>query len=466
MFQRGEDRCQIDIMASCVGTNRPCNDLGYISSVLKQDNYGIFLKDYQAEKKTIDDLLTDFSAEKPDIVFISTTNGSLPEDLKTVDLLKNKKPDTAFILKGSIFFNPKQELLSKLNLTNADYLIGGEVEFIIRDLVNAHFNDKTLLENLQGISYKDDNGNWIINFHKDFKDELESLPFPDRDAMKNNLYINPSTNKPMALIVTDKGCPYSCSFCLSPVISGKKIRSRSNENIIGEIKDCIEKYNITNFFFRSDTFTANRTKIIEFCRLLIKEELNSKINWVATARADTLDEELVRIMKQSGCSLVAIGFESGNNESLSLMNKKTTTEINLQAAKICKKYKIEILGYFLTGFPWEDEQDLTKLKNHIFEINADYIEISVVVPFPNTPIYNELVLQNGNLPDITGFDSYHNIYKKYGKISPEKIEKFRRETLLQYYTRPSFVINKLLKIRNLSVLFNYVSFGFRMLKNL
>jgi len=465
LFQRGEDRCQIDISSSTANTNRPCNDLGYVSAILKKNNYLTFLRDYQGEKASIDDLKNDFEKENPDIVFMSITNGSITDDLKVVEILRGIKPETIIILKGSIFFNPKIEILNKLNLNNADYLIGGEVEFIIADLVNAHYNDKSLLEKIQGISYKDDNGNWVINQMIDFKDELESLPFPDREAINNALYINPETNKPMALIVTDKGCPYNCSYCLSPIISGRKIRSRSNESIVNEIKECVEKHNITNFFFKSDTFTANKTKISDFCRLLISEGLGKKINWVATARVDNVSDELMSLMKQAGCSLVAMGFESGSDESLSKMNKRTTTEMNLKAAKICKKHKLEILGYFLIGFPWENETHLQQVKKHIFEVNADYIEISIVVPFPNTPIYNELVAKSTDLPDITGYDSYNNIYEKYGKIPAEKLSEFRKKTLLQYYTRPSYIVKKLLKITSPAVFMNYVRYGLKMLKN-
>ena len=149
MYQRGEDRCQIDILASSVSSNRPCNDLGYISAILKQNGYSVFLRDYQSEKASVEDLLKDFSREKPDVVFMSITNGSIPDDLKTAELLKNKKPDTVFVLKGSLFFNPSTEVLSKITLENIDYLVGGEIEFIIGDLINAHFQNKNLLKDIQ-----------------------------------------------------------------------------------------------------------------------------------------------------------------------------------------------------------------------------------------------------------------------------------------------------------------------------
>ena len=91
MFQRGEDRCQIDINASSANTNRPCNDLGYVSAILKNNGYKTFLRDYQGEKETAETLLNDFKREAPDVVFMSVTNGSIYDDLKIVDLLKKQK---------------------------------------------------------------------------------------------------------------------------------------------------------------------------------------------------------------------------------------------------------------------------------------------------------------------------------------------------------------------------------------
>lgn len=465
LFQRGEERCQININSSSVNSNRPCNDLGYISSILKQNNYNVFLKDYQGENLSFENLLADFKNIQPDVVFISIVNSSIDNDIAIIQKLKKEKNNTIFILKGALFFNPNSKLLSKINLHDIDYLIGAESEFIIKDLIDAHFNNKNELKNIEGISYKIAN-EWKINKLIHFKDELDNLPFPDRSSMKNELYINPKTNNPIATIVTSKGCPYSCTYCLSPIISGKKLRMRSNESIISEIEDCINNYNINEFFFRSDTFSANKQRVIEFCNILIKKGLNKKINWFTTARVDNLDEEMAKKMKEAGCSLVAIGFEAGSNEMLNFIDKKTTIEMNINASKICKKYGLEILGYFLFGFPIEDEEYLKKFKKHIFKINADYIEISIVIPFPNTPIYEEIIKQDSNIPDVIGCDSYDKIYQKYCKLPPEKLLKFRKNILLNYYLRPSYIIKKISKIHSKEVFLNYFKYGMRLIKNL
>ena len=463
-FQRGEDRCQIDVGSSSVNSLRACNDLGYVSAILKKDGFEIFLKDYQALKLTLNNLLNDIRTKNPDIVFISTTNGSVFDDLKVISEIKKIKNDITIILKGAIFFNPDEKLFEHIDLSQVDYLIGGEVEFIISELLKAHYTDKNLLKNIEGISYKENN-KWVTNNLYHFQEDIDSLPFPDRSLMQNELYINPMTNKPMALITTSKGCCFSCRYCLSPVLSGKKVRTRSSNSVFNEIKDCVENHNITNFFLKSDTFMVNKQNVIELCTLLINSKINEKIEWVATTRVDTTDEEMLKIMKQSGLKLLAIGFESGSQESLDKMQKNTTIEKNLETAKLCKKFNINILGYFLIGFPWEDKSHLEATKKHILEIDADYIEISVVGPYIGTPIYEDFICNKEQMPDILGFDAYNHIYEKYAKISPKYMQKYRKHILLKYYTRPKYIIRKLREIKSLPVLRNYIQYGLRLLKN-
>ena len=463
-FQRGEDRCQIDVGSSSANSLRACNDLGYVSAILKQFGFNIFLKDYQALKLNLQELLNDFQCQNPDILFISTTNGSIFDDLKVISEIKKIKKDVSIILKGAIFFNPDKELFKSIDLTDVDYLIGGEVEFIIGDLVKAIYDDKNLLKNIEGISYKE-NDKWVTNNLYHFHEDIDSLPFPDRSLMPNELYINPMTNKPMALITTDKGCCFNCRYCLSPILSGKKVRNRSVVSIFNEIKDCVNNYNITNFFLKSDTFTVNKQNVIELCNLLIESKLNEKITWVATSRVDTIDEEMLSIMKKSGLKLMSVGFESGSQESLDKMGKNNSIEKNIAVSKLCKKYDIEILGHFLIGFPWEDKSHLEATKKHIFDVDADYIEISIVIPYMKTPIYEEFVVDKVQISDILGFDSYNHIFEKYTKLSPKYMQDFRKHVLLKYYTRPKYIIKKLSEIKNIPVLKNYIHYGLRLLKN-
>ncbi len=465
LYQRGEDRCQINVSKSTANTIRACNDLGYISATLTP-RHKVFLKDYQGEKLTVEDLLGDVKAQNPDFIFISTTNGSIFRDLEIIKKIKSVKSDVIVLLKGSLFFNLEADALNKMaenldGLDNADYLIFGESEFIVAPLLNAHFNGG--LENIQGIACKK-NGKWTPNPVTSWCEDVDSLPFPDRYKMNNALYINPETDEPMATITTSRGCPFSCIYCLSPKISGKKNRKRSPENIFQELQDCVQNHNITNFFFRSDTFTTDKNQVLELCRLI--NESGLKINWVATSRVDTINEEMLKEMKRAGCSMLAIGFESGSDESLKKMKKNITAEQNLQAAKLCKSAGIKIFGYYLMGLPWETKQHLKETEDLIFKTDADFIEVSIIVPYKHTELYDMTI---GKLHDenvLLGKDSYKDPQVGTEFVSHKELDRFRKEILRKYYLRPSYIFKTLTqKGLKPSTLLHYIKYGLKMLKN-
>lgn len=461
LYQRGEDRCQINVEASISNAMRSCNDLGIVASILRQD-YKIFLKDYQTEKLSIEILEKDFRHENPDIVFISITNGSIFEDLKIAEFLKSIKKEVIIILKGALFFNPEKDLFNELNLNTADYLIGGEIEFIIKPLLEAHYNNKKLLEKIEGICYKK-NGEWVSNNVINFNDNLDDIPFPDRSLMNNSLYINPLSNKPMATISASRGCPSSCIYCLSPLISGKKVRFRSIQSVLNELIECVDKYNITEFFFKSDTFTINKNWVLELCNAIINSPLNSKISWCANSRVNTIDEEMIIKMKEAGCTLIALGIESGSQDSLIKMKKGTNIEQSIKTVNIIKKYGISILGFYLIGFPWETLSHLEETKKLIFKLDTDFIELSIIVPFKGSDLYN---MYDNLKSNVLGKDSFKEIAQSTQYISIKQLKTFRKKIILLYHLRFSFII-KQLKRKNLSfkTLLNYINYGIRLFKN-
>lgn len=461
-YQRGEDRCQIDIEASVSNSFRACNDLGVIAAIIKK-KYNVFLKDYPAEKLSFADFITDIKNYKPDVVFMSITNGSIYSDLKTVEKIKSVNPDTIIILKGALFFNPEYELYNENNFSLVDYTIGSESDFSMPKLLDAHFFDKEKLKEIQGISYKENNA-WKINKIEKFEENLDILPFPDRSLMKNELYVNPATNKPMATIVISRGCPFSCIYCVSPFISGKKVRFRTVENVFAEIKECSEKYGINDFFFRSDTFTFNNDYVSELCNLIINSELKNKINWVANSRADTINEKTILKMKEAGCSVIAVGFESGSEESLKLMKKGTTLEQNANAAHLIKKNGIKLYGFYLIGLPWETEAHLRETEQFIFKTDADFIEISVATPFKGSELYNMVCEKNGKI--VQGKDSFRNFTSGSDYLSVDYIRNFRNRIILKYHIRTSYILKKLFdKNLTFEVLFNYIKYALRLIKN-
>lgn len=464
-YQRCEDRCQINIDFSVSNSIRACNDLGFVAAILKE-KYEIFLKDYPAEHLTYSDFVSDFGSFLPDVVIISITNGSIFSDIEFVKNIKRMKNDTVIILKGALFFNPQKCLFDELDLCDVDYLIGGEIEFIIEKLLFAHFNDKLQLRDIQGIAYKNNDG-WIVNEVLKFDDNLDSLPFPDRYMMKNSLYLNPMTDKPMATVVTSKGCPSDCIYCLSPKISGKKVRFRSPQNVFAEISDCVENHQIYDFFFKSDTFTINKKWVTELCDLIINSSLKDKILWVANSRADTLDEELLIKMKNAGCAMIALGLESGSEESLLKMKKRTTIQQNKEVVAMIKKVGLQIFGFYLIGFPWETKKHLEETKKLMFCLDTDFVELSIVVPFKGSELYSMVFDKEKTGKNVLGKDSFKNTVDGTNYLTQRELADFRKNTILAYHLRFQYIIKKLFnKKLTLKLLKNYFIYGIRMLKNI
>ena len=154
LYQRGEDRSQGNVEDSSATTMRAPNDLGYASATLRDKNYEVKLKDYQSENLKFSDLKTDFETFKPDVIFVSITNATIYDDLSIIDELLGDNTKTTVIIKGALFFNPDDAMLKLLPLKNIDYLVGGESDFMLAELIQTHFEKQENLKNIRGISFK------------------------------------------------------------------------------------------------------------------------------------------------------------------------------------------------------------------------------------------------------------------------------------------------------------------------
>ena len=225
---------------------RAPNDMGYVSAILKENNFDVFFRDYQTEEESEDVLLSDFKNQNPDLVVVSTTNSTLIDDINIIKKLKLIKKDFITVFKGAIFFNPDMDIIEKLDLSQIDYLVGSEIEFVIGPLIKSIYLKELNIENVSGVLYKKNN-KWCKTNFGDWFSNIDELPFPDRSIIKNELYVRPDTGTPQATIVTSRGCPTACTYCLTPVISGKTVRFRSPENILNELRDCYYNHNIKDF---------------------------------------------------------------------------------------------------------------------------------------------------------------------------------------------------------------------------
>ncbi len=464
-YQRSEDRAQCNLDDSAVATIHACNDIGYAAAVLRQRNYSVFLRDYQTERTSLEEIKADILSFLPEIIVLSTTNATIPDDIAFIDWIKAFH-SCEFVIKGAIFFNTPLEVLETLDLHNVNYLIGGEIDAVIGDLADCIISKNDNFENIPGIIYKKDGVFTKTRFDCWFED-LDKIPFPARDLMKNELYPRPDTGEPMATIQVSRGCPSNCIYCLTPIISGKAVRKRSVDNIFAEIEECYDTYGIKNFFFKADTFTIDAKWASDLCDKIINSKLHGKIEFTANSRVKPLDFELLKKLKEAGCFTIAVGFESGNNETLIRIKKGTTKEDNLRAAKLIKKAKLPLFGFFMIGFPWETKEDIIETLDFIFQIDPDFIEVHIAMPYVGTELFSQCEKYNTINAAAWGNDYFSPNTIGTQSVTMEEIQEIRNKYLLKFYLRPKYLIKKVLYcLNNPIILKNYIKHGLKLLKTI
>ena len=465
LLQRSEDRAQCNISGSAAGSVHACNDLGYSAAVLRNKGYEVFLKDYQTAGLSFADAAADIRAFRPDMLVLSTTNTSVKDDLAFLHEVRQFCA-AVFVMKGAVFFDITPAHLQQLDLADISVLIGCEMEFVIGRIADSCLRSEGALADINGILYKED-GAFVKTRVVCGENDLDTLPFPARDLMDNSLYVRPDTGEMMATVQTGLGCPSSCIYCLTPVISGKNVRQRNVENIYKELEECFYKYHIRNFFFKADTFTINEAYAAAICDRIIASPLCGKIEFTVNSRAKPVSAALLQKMKQAGCFTVAMGFESGSDDTLSRIKKGTTVEDNLRAARLVHEAGIPLFGFFMIGFPWETEAHVRATEQLIRAADPDFIELHIAMPFYGTGLYEECAAAGTLSGGAFGSDVYspNTVGTRY--LSAREIQTLKRRILLRFYARPGYVFKKCIAAAKRPVIIkNYARYGFRLLKNM
>jgi radical SAM superfamily enzyme YgiQ (UPF0313 family) len=308
-----------------------------------------------------------------------------------------------------------------INEKDVDYICIGEAEHTIVELV-TNIQSKADCTNIRGIWAKEQ-GRIIRNPLRDLEQNLDIIPFPDRDAFPDNYYQDEliGTN-----ILASRGCPYPCSFCQNKYLmtmykdKGKFIRYRSPENILAEVDYLIGRYKIKQLYFSDETFTMNKSRVLAFCH-----EYKSRFTlpFMCQTRIDTIDEEIISSLKDAGCFHISLAIESGNEDIRRiLLQKPITNEEIMNAFKLAKKYKLKTQSFNMIGLPGERLQYILETIDINKRFQPDRILCSIFMPFKGTELgewcFDKKIVKAN--PKTT--NNYYNVISiKYDNINPRTI---------------------------------------------
>ncbi len=295
---------------------------------------------------------------------------------KLAGFIKETYPDSYVVVGGA---HPTLATEEAAENPNYDYVMTGEAEISFVELLESIRDNNPPKEKV--IPSKRPN--------------LDELPYADRELYdyKNSISLPnyPGVFKsPMVTMCASRGCVYKCKFCAphSDKMFGKGVRFRSVDHVMGELKMLYEKYHFKSIKFYDYTFTLNKEWVLEFCEKF--KESGIKANFLIQSRSDLfcINKEIVPKLKEIGLKLALFGFESGSQKVLDSLDKGTTVEQNLEAARICKENGVMVGGSFMIGTPWETIEDAKMTLELVKKMKPHFTSVSFFTPIPGNYLYD------------------------------------------------------------------------------
>jgi radical SAM superfamily enzyme YgiQ (UPF0313 family) len=433
-----EGRCMQK--ASSWAATWPPISLAMLAAIAKRRG-SAHVVDGNVEELTLDDVLRDIKEHQAELVLINTGFPSIDGDMAVAKAIKEALPQIKVAAFGVYF-----TMLEKQGMENypfLDFAFVGEPEDTLDELLVALEAGTQDLTAIRGLAWHSSAG-IVLNAPRPLIDDLDRLPMPDRSFLKNDRYRLPHNNRVFTLVPTGRGCPYPCVYCIVNAYYGRKARKRSIDSIICEIRECVNQYGIEEFLFWEEVFTLDKDYVLAVCQAI--EEAGLKIQWAATTRVTSVQEDVLRAMKRAGCYLLGLGVESGSQTILDNAKKRQTTEDVRRAVACCKKVGIQTMGHFIFGLPGESKETAEQTIRFMLDLDLDYMQCYCAVPYPKTEL-GELAKAKGwvRADRWSQYDFGGDSIMNTDQLTCEEVTLFRKKAFRRFYFRPLYVFRQMFR---------------------
>lgn len=426
--------------------------LASATGVLQQAGHEVKLVDAPARgitMKQVEEIIKDW---KPDMTVLDTVVASFFNDMKVAGRIKNVYEDTFLVVVGThATARPEQvfEVQPKV-----DAVAYSEYDFTLRELAEKIEKKSLDLYNVKGVAFtegkgkkkgfvKTDKREWITG------EQLDNFKWQSKvckEFLEVKDYFYPSVLYPEITIMTGRGCPFRCTFCMWPqTLDGHIYRARSPKNVVDELEYIKENFpEVRDIMIEDDTFTVHRPRVREICQEIIDRNLD--VVWTCNARAD-VDYETLKIMKEAGCRLLCVGFESADQQILNNIKKGTNIQRIREFMQNTKKAEILVHGCFMLGNQGETKETVRKTIEFAKELDPDTAQFFPLMVYPGTESYDYfkekgyLVTEDYN--EWVNEEGDHNTLISRPGLTNKELVRLCDQARREFYMRPKFVLNKL-----------------------
>ncbi|MCX7944028.1 MAG: B12-binding domain-containing radical SAM protein, partial [Deltaproteobacteria bacterium] len=356
--------------------------IGYLGAFLLRNGFSPLIVDCTAQRMNVYETVEYILHENPLFVGIYVNSFSLFAVRTIICTLKSQRDIPVLVGGPHVSSEP-----FSVKYLGADFGICGEGERRILDFANQIYEENKIF-GVPGLISKD---GFVEESSYNYYDDLEGI-FPLRPDYLFKKYRSPFCNGPMTTIITSRGCPFKCIFCASSKLY--KYRRRSFLDVFEEIRHIID-LGYTHLQFQDDNLNISREWLHNLCELIIKHNIHRIISWDCNLRLDLTDEEQLRLLSLAGCKMIRFGVETADyNFRKNILKKDINNELLKNVIRIAKKYNIKTLGYFMLGFPGEDDFVRQSTLNMILSLGIDYFDCNITKILPGTVLYEVALKEN------------------------------------------------------------------------
>ncbi len=421
----------------------PMLGLAYIAAALRDQGHTVRVIDYEVNGWEMDRVGPDIEAFKPDLVGMTAYITNMRRCASVAAITKQIRPECAVVIGGpQVTIFPEEAFHSP----DVDFVVLSEGEMIIRNVMNA-LGDEEKLSEVKGIWFRRRDGEIQRNQREILVDDLDIFPRPAIDLFEMEKYFPPVyiRGKKVAHLLTSRGCPFQCTFCETKLTFGRSLRFHSVERVLDEVEELL-KLGYTGIQFYDDIFTANPQRTTEFCNAIIQRRL--KFHWMCYTRTNTVQPDVLALMKKAGCYLISYGIETADDDLLNVIKKNLDVEANWRGVRLTKEAGIEVAGTFMFGLPTETSEQTEKAIDFALESGIDYAIFGITEPYPGTELWIDAE-KYGRFDDTGKYKN--NLLSENAAVwipdgrTREELKDYVEKAMFKFYMRPAAW---LLSIRN------------------
>jgi anaerobic magnesium-protoporphyrin IX monomethyl ester cyclase len=412
--------------------------LASIAAYLEQKGIGADIVDYYA-KPFSDQLIQDYlAANRPAFIGFSCTTSSFLDGVRIAVLARSILPGIKTVFGGPHVSALKTKILA--DFPEVDFAVIGEGEETLKELIATDGEtERTSL--FHGVIYRDREGNPQFNGYRAKSIELDTLPFPAYEKLDGypHAYKLPIFNYPRvpnSSCISSRGCPYTCSYCDRSVFKNS-FRYNSAEYLYEHLKYLRDRFHIRHINFYDDQFTFNRKRVETFTRLMIDKPLGMTFN--CAARAEHIDLDLARMMREAGCWMISLGVETGDGDLLAQHRKNPDLSMLAEKIRLIHKTRIRVKALLMMGLPGETKSSVRKSMKYVFSLPIDDMNVTKFTPFPGTPLYEDAHQLGTFEEDWEKMDCMHFLFIPKG-MTKKLLEKLYVRFYVKHLIRPKILL--------------------------